>query len=89
MRPVIAFAILGCLPVCALAQAKPCEDLKTEIAKKLDAKGVTGYTLTIVDKGKETTGKVVGGCGGGTKSIVYEKAAPALKPKTEAQKKSQ
>jgi len=62
---------------------KPCEDLKAEIAKKLDAKNVVGYTLDIVDKGKEGDGKVVGGCDGGTKSIIYTRgsastpAAPA------------
>jgi Protein of unknown function (DUF1161) len=59
---------------------KPCDDLKTEIAKKLDAKGVVGYSLDIVDKGKGSEGKVVGGCDGGTKSIVYSRAvAPAEK----------
>jgi hypothetical protein len=58
---------------------KPCEDLKAEIAKKLDAKGVVAYTLDIVDKGKETEsqGKVVGSCDGGTKSIVYTRGKPA------------
>lgn len=66
---------------------KPCDDLKAEIAKKLEAKGVVGYSLDIVDKGKEADGKVVGSCDGGTKSIVYsrsaapsEKAADAKKP---------
>jgi uncharacterized protein DUF1161 len=60
---------------------KPCEDLKAEIAKKLDAKGVTSYSLEAVDKGKEGEGKIVGSCDGGTKSIVYTRteagAAPA------------
>jgi Protein of unknown function (DUF1161) len=60
---------------------KPCDDLKAEIAKKLDAKGVVGYSLDIVDKGKETEGKIVGSCDGGTKSIVYNRAAaPSEKP---------
>ena len=54
---------------------KSCEDLKAEIAKKLDAKGVVGYTLDVVDKGKEGDGKVVGSCDGGTKSIVYTRGA--------------
>lgn len=54
---------------------KTCDDLKAEIAKKLDAKGVTGYSLDVVDKGKEGDGKVVGGCDGGTKSIVYSRGA--------------
>jgi len=66
---------------------KSCEDLKAEIAKKLDAKGVVGYTLDAVDKGKEGDGKVVGSCDGSTKSLVYTrgpsseaKSADAKKP---------
>lgn len=54
----------------AMAAGKPCEELKAEIAAKLDAKGVSGYTLEIIDKGN-TAGKVVGSCEGGTKKIVY------------------
>ncbi len=53
---------------------KPCEDLKTEISKKLDDKGVQKYTLTIVDaadvKPEDT---VVGSCDGGTKRITYKR----------------
>ena len=57
---------------------KTCEDLKAEIAKKMDAKGVVGYTLDAVDKGKESPdGKIVGGCDGGTKSLVYTRGAAA------------
>lgn len=87
MKFCIAVAVLFGAGFCASAQAKPCEDLKTEIARKLDAKGVTGYSLNVVDKGKEADAKVVGTCGGGTKSIVYEKAAPAGQPKPAAEKK--
>lgn len=54
----------------AMAAGKPCEELKAEIATKLDAKGVSGYTLEIIDKG-DPAGKVVGSCEGGTKEIVY------------------
>ena len=57
----------------APAARKSCDDLKAEIAKKLDAKGVVGYSLDVVDKGKEGDAKVVGGCDGGTKSIVYSR----------------
>ncbi|MFP5428863.1 MAG: DUF1161 domain-containing protein [Gammaproteobacteria bacterium] len=56
----------------AMAAGKPCEELKAEIAAKLDAKGVTGYTLEIVDK-DEAAGKEVGTCEGGTKKIVYRR----------------
>jgi hypothetical protein len=80
MKLWIAAAVILCAPLCASAQVKSCDDLKTEIAKKIDAHGGSNYTLTIVDKGKETEGKIVGSCGGGTKSIVYLKATPAPAP---------
>jgi len=73
----------------APAVRKPCEDLKAEIAKKLDAKGVVGYTLDAVDKGKEGEGKVVGSCDGGTKSIVYTRGAAASETKPAEEKKPQ
>ncbi len=76
----IAAAVVLCAPLCASAQIKSCDDLKAEIAKKIDAHGGSNYTLNIVDKGKETEGKIVGSCGGGTKSIVYLKATPAPAP---------
>ncbi|MBK4989710.1 MULTISPECIES: DUF1161 domain-containing protein [Pseudomonas] len=57
----------------ALAAGKPCEELKAEIAAKLDAKGVQGYSLEVVNKG-EPAGKVVGSCEGGTKEIVYRRS---------------
>ena len=68
--------------------AKPCEDLKSEIAQKLDAKGVKSYTLEIVAKDKDAQGKVVGTCEGGTKKIVYrrEAASPETTPPAEAKK---
>ncbi|MFJ4063736.1 DUF1161 domain-containing protein [Pseudomonas sp. NPDC089996] len=56
----------------AMAAGKPCEELKAEIASKLDAKGVKGYTLEVVKKG-DPAGKVVGTCEGGSKEIVYRR----------------
>ena len=53
--------------------AKSCDELKTEIAAKLDAKSVTGYTLEIVANDQVGERKVVGSCEGGTKKIVYTK----------------
>ena len=72
----------------APATRKPCEDLKAEIAKKLDDKGVVGYSLDVVDKGKEGDGRVVGGCDGGTKSIVYSRGG-ATQAKASDEKKPQ
>jgi hypothetical protein len=73
MRPIVTIAVLLFASVSVFAQAaKPCEELKAEIAKKLDAKGVKSYSLDIMAKDdKEGDGKVVGTCEGGTKKIVY------------------
>jgi hypothetical protein len=84
MKTLLTVAALLLGPACSLAQgSKSCEELKTEIAAKLDAKGVKGYTLEIVAKDKDAEGKVVGTCEGGTKKILYRKgeapvAAPAM-----------
>jgi len=53
--------------------AKSCDELKTEIAAKLDAKSITGYTLDIVEADKVGDAKVVGSCEGGAKKITYSK----------------
>ena len=78
--PVAVALCLVALP--ALAQTrKPCEELKSEIAKKLEGKGVSSYTLDIVGKDQETDAKVVGTCDGGTKKIAYKRTeAPAAAP---------
>ena len=88
MKLLATIGVLLFVPACAHAQAaKPCEELKTEIAAKLDAKGVKSYTLEIVAKDKDAEGKVVGTCGGGTMKIMYKRgAAPAEAPAKEAAK---
>jgi hypothetical protein len=61
---------LGALPV--YAAGKDCNDLKTEIAAKIEANGVKSYDLTIVKTDEvKSEDKVVGSCEGGTKKIVY------------------
>ncbi|HEX4996669.1 MAG TPA: DUF1161 domain-containing protein [Terriglobia bacterium] len=56
------------------AQRKPCEELKEEIAKKIEANGVKVYTLTIVPAGEvKESDQVVGSCDGGTQRIVYKR----------------
>jgi hypothetical protein len=47
--------------------------LKTELAAKLDAKHVAGYTLDVVPADQNGDGKVIGTCEGGAKKIVYTK----------------
>ena len=78
MRTWLTLAAILFVPACSYAQAaKPCEELKSEIASKLDAKGVKSYSLEIVPKDQEVDGKVVGGCEGGTKKIVYRRTVSA------------
>src|SRR5713226_8085370 len=92
MKLLAAIGVLLFVSVPAHAQApaqtaKPCEELKDEISKKLDAKGVKGYTLDIVAKDKDAVGKVVGTCDGDTKKIIYSKtSAPAAAPAKETPK---
>jgi hypothetical protein len=52
---------------------KSCEELKTEITAKMEAKGVKSPKLDIVDNDKVGDAKVVGSCDGGTKKITYAK----------------
>ena len=86
MRACLAVAALLFVPACSFAQgAKSCEELKSEIAKKLDDKGVKNYSLEIVGKDQDAEGKVVGTCDGGTKKIMYSKTAtPAAAPAKES-----
>jgi len=97
MKMLLAVAAVLFVPACSYAQGaqnapaapgpKACEELKSEIAAKLDAKGVKSYTLDIVAKDQEVTdGKAVGTCEGGTKKIVYKKTAAT--PQTPAKEPS-
>ena len=86
MKVLGTVAVLMFASVLSYAEgSKPCEELKADIAKKLDAKGVKDYTLEIMLKDKDADGKVIGSCENGTKKIVYSKTtatakAPAGKP---------
>ncbi|MDO8698401.1 MAG: DUF1161 domain-containing protein [Pseudomonas sp.] len=57
-----------------LAAPKDCEQLKREIEIKIQAAGVSSYTLEIVASADATDpGMVVGSCAYGSKKIVYQK----------------
>ena len=74
MNKTLALSLLATvLATPAWAAVKPCEELKTEIAAKLDEKGVKNYTLTVVETDKVGEAKVIGSCDGGSKKITYEK----------------
>jgi hypothetical protein len=53
--------------------AKACEELKAEVAAKIDAKGVKGYTLEIVANDKTGDARVVGSCDAGKKKLTYSR----------------
>ena len=72
ITPLIA-AVLALAASSTFAAGKPCEELKAEIAAKLDAKKISGYTLDIVDADKAGDAKVVGTCESGAKKITYTK----------------
>ncbi|AUM67612.1 DUF1161 domain-containing protein [Pseudomonas fluorescens] len=70
-----ALAVIGCaLASSTLAAPKPCEELKAEIEAKIQAQGVTSYTLEIVTNDEvHDQNMVVGTCEKGTKKIIYQK----------------
>jgi hypothetical protein len=72
-------ALLFCAPVMAQQVRKPCEELKSEIDAKLQAKGVQNYTLEIVPAADVGDGKVVGSCNGGQDRIVYTRGGKTEK----------
>jgi general secretion pathway protein A len=56
---------------------KSCDKLKAEIQAKLDAKGITDYTLTIMARGDVTGQHIVGSCEGNTKKIALNRSRNA------------
>lgn len=72
MKKTIAFLALSLVVAPAFA-GKNCEELKSEIGAKLDAKGVKSYTLDIIATAEVNDQKVIGSCEGGTKKITYKR----------------
>ena len=70
-KPTLLLLSALLLTQAAQAAAKPCDELKAEIAAKLDGKGVKGYEITAVDNDKVGDAKVVGSCDGGTRKLTY------------------
>jgi len=60
----------------ALAAPKACEDLKSEIEAKIQAQGVTSYTLEIItaeEAKSQDPAMIVGSCNFGRMKIIYQK----------------
>lgn len=92
MRSLLIGVILLFASVAAYA-AKPCRELKTEIARELNAKGIQFYSLEIVPSEKvKDPGKVIGSCDGGKAKILYSRtpattSKPAYEIRTSTKKK--
>ena len=72
MTRLVMLVMLALAATPALAR-KSCDELKSEIAAKIEANGVKNYTLEVVPMNAAANGKVVGTCDGGTKKIVYKR----------------
>ncbi len=66
-------AVAAFICTSAFAEIKPCDELKSEIEAKLQAKGVKDYTLEIVPADQVKDQKVIGSCERGSKKITYSK----------------
>ena len=73
MRQTILLAGILAMAATPAFAGKSCDDVKAEIAAKIEKKGVKAYTLEVVKKGEEGDRRVVGTCGGGTMVIVYKR----------------
>lgn len=73
MRSLIGL-LLALASVTAWAAPKSCEELREEIEVKIQAAGVSSYTLEIVANDEvEDSSMVVGSCANGTRKIIYQK----------------
>lgn len=75
-RVVLLSCVMAtCMAFAVPAFAKSCEEVKAEIAAKLDAKGVVGYTIEAVPMEQPDERKQIGVCEGGTKKLVYSRGS--------------
>lgn len=83
---MIKFALLAGLSLFSIQAMATCDDVKAQIDAKLQAKGISSYTLEVVPVNsaknapaaasgvaatKPASGKVVGSCDNDTKQIIY------------------
>ena len=85
LRPVLTVAALFLASSASLANN--CAAIRSQIESKIEASGVTNFSLSVVEAGASTTGRVVGTCDLGTKKIVYAvssaSASSSGKPKSQ------
>ncbi|SDD51975.1 DUF1161 domain-containing protein [Aquimonas voraii] len=78
----LALSALGLLatPTHAQSARKDCEELKSEIAARIEANGVRHYQLQIVEPDARDVGRIVGSCNGGSARIAYQRGALPSEP---------
>ncbi|TBU74364.1 hypothetical protein DNK06_19560 [Pseudomonas daroniae] len=66
--------VLGLMGSNAWAAPKSCEELKQEIEVKIQAAGVSSYTLEIVPNEEvEDDSMVIGTCDNGSRKVIYQR----------------
>jgi hypothetical protein len=73
MAKLMTLLVAGLSFVLSNAAWAGCDEVKAKIEEKIKKNGVDKFTLTIVDKGAQVDGKVVGNCDNEQKVIVYKK----------------
>jgi hypothetical protein len=90
MKMPVMIVALSVVSTAAFA-GKSCDELKADMAAKIDANHVASYALDIVAADQVRERKVVGSCEGGARKIVYERkagtSAEASAPADNADKK--
>lgn len=81
MKKYILTSSLMFMAFSASAGVLSCDDLKAKIEKKVTAKGVKEYGMTVVTKDTKIAGRVLGTCEKGSMKIVHEKSKAT--PKSE------
>ena len=74
MKTIVLASSLMLMSFSASASGLACDDLKAKIEKKIEAKGVKNYSMTVVAKDFESKQRVLGTCDAGSKKIIYEKS---------------
>ena len=65
----------------AAAAADTCDAVQSQVQANIAGKGITDFSVTVVDQAAEVPGQVVGHCANGSKKIVYLRgAAPGGTP---------
>lgn len=70
---IAALSLLITFNAYAADRRKPCEELRSEIAAKIEANGVRAYRIEIIDAAAPSDARTVGSCNGATQRVVYQK----------------